>query len=156
MIKMDSNPSLPIVFGISKFPSVVYLPEDHPISSVDCVFILLIQFSVEERAKYILYKENTVIVDSHIRHLIESITNIQVLFILSSLCRLLNNNPLFFLFLLFWNSVPSALLGHPFYRNSFNFAFLCKYNYPIHYIKKEYVNKGFLFNLIILIIVSHF
>ena len=42
MIKMDNNPSLPKVFGISKFPSLVYLPEDHPISSVDCVFILLI------------------------------------------------------------------------------------------------------------------
>ena len=42
MIKMDNNPSLPKVFGLSKFPSLVYLPEDHPISSVDCVFILLI------------------------------------------------------------------------------------------------------------------
>lgn len=78
VITLEEDPELFDVLGLTSYPSLVYLPENHPISEVGETRLIENQITEEERSLLVIEKDDTVFTESEIQRFLTRITGVEV------------------------------------------------------------------------------
>ena len=80
VITLEEDPELFDVLGLTSYPYLVYLPENHPISEVGETRLIENQITEEERSLLVIEKDDTVFTESEIQRFLTRITGVEVEF----------------------------------------------------------------------------
>lgn len=78
VITLEEDPELFDVLGLTSYPSLVYLPENHPVSEVGDIILNENQIMEEERRMLVLEKDETVFTEKEIELFLTRITGVEV------------------------------------------------------------------------------